>query len=309
MNNQLFENVIEFPDPSSENIYNNLVGLDEMKVRLIKESEILLNPKILENWSRTNHGEVIPVVKSFENRPALYIFAGDVGTGKTTLAETFGDNLARQSKLNISLYKLSLNTRGSGAVGEMTRLISEAFTKIKEEAKKIKPHGGIYKSAILLLIDEADALAQSRELDQMHHEDRAGVNALIRGIDSITKEHLPVITLMCTNRLNSLDPAVRRRAALTFSFSRPNFEQRKNLFSKALSGVNISDDEFNSFAELTGEIKGRAYGFTFSDIVQNVLPAIVLQAYPDKAIIANDIIALIEQMQPTPPFNQNINGQ
>jgi hypothetical protein len=30
-------------------------------------------------------------------------------------------------------------------------------------------------------VDEGDALAQSRDLAQMHHEDRAGVNALIRG--------------------------------------------------------------------------------------------------------------------------------
>lgn len=305
-NSQLFENVIEFPDPNAEEIYKGLIGLDEIKSRLIKESEILLNPKILKDWSKSNHGSVVPVVKNFENRSALYIFAGDVGTGKTTLAETFGDSLAREKGLTIFLYKLSLSARGSGAVGEMTRLITGAFEDIKEKAKAIKPKDGIYKSAILLLIDEADALAQSRELDQMHHEDRAGVNALIRGVDSITKEHLPVITLMCTNRLNSLDPAVRRRAAITFEFSRPNFEQRKNLFIKSLQGINFTEEEFTTFAELTGENESRTYGYTFSDIAQKILPAIVLQAYPDKAINADDIVTLLKQMQPTPPFNQTI---
>ena len=47
-------------------------------------------------------------------------------------------------------------------------------------------------------------MAQSRELGQMHHEDRAGVNALIRGVDYL---------VMCTNRLEALDHAVpiRRR--------------------------------------------------------------------------------------------------
>ena len=35
------------------------------------------------------------------------------------------------------------------------------------------------RGAVILLVDEADALAQSREAAQMHHEDRAGVNAFL----------------------------------------------------------------------------------------------------------------------------------
>lgn len=70
----------------------------------------------------------------------------------------------------------------------------------------------------MLLIDEADALAQSRENAQMHHEDRAGVNAFIRGIDRIANQKLPAAVLMCTNRLKALDPAVQRRAAEVLTF-------------------------------------------------------------------------------------------
>lgn len=66
---------------------------------------------------------------------------------------------------------------------------------------------------MILLVDEADALAQSRESDQMCHEDRAGVNAFIRDIDRFANGGLPAVVLMRTNRLNALDPAVRRRAA------------------------------------------------------------------------------------------------
>ena len=63
--------------------------------------------------------------------------------------------------------------------------------------------------AIVVIIDEADAIAQSREFGQMHHEDRAGVNALIRGIDTVATERRPVLVLLCTNRLSALDPAIR----------------------------------------------------------------------------------------------------
>ena len=56
------------------------------------------------------------------------------------------------------------------------------------------------------MIDEADALAQSRELGQMHHEDRAGVNALIRGLDQLAADRGRVLVVMCTNRIESLGP-------------------------------------------------------------------------------------------------------
>ena len=118
----------------------------------------------------------------------MVILSGDVGTGKTELAETIGDKVARNEKIEITLFPMSLSTRGSGLVGEMSRLISESFSCIEEECAKIarKKDGG-YAAGSLLLIDEADALSQSRENAQMHHEDRAGVNALIRGIDLINQ--------------------------------------------------------------------------------------------------------------------------
>ena len=103
----------------------------------------------------------------------------------------------------------------------MTQLLSTAFDYTVAEATKLKSASGKARGAIILLVDEADALAQSREAAQMHHEDRAGVNAFIRGIDRIANARLPAAVLMCTNRLSALDPAVRRRAADVLSFVRP----------------------------------------------------------------------------------------
>ena len=127
-----------------------------------------------------------------------------------------------KSDIRVALYALSLTARGTGAVGEMTSLLSKAFNEVKDAARKSSGRRGKHSSGIILLIDEADALAQSREMGQMHHEDRAGVNALIRGVDDFATGNLPAIVLMCTNRLEALDPAVRRRAAATFTFTRPN---------------------------------------------------------------------------------------
>jgi len=39
----------------------------------------------------------------------------------------------------------------------------------------------------------------------MHHEDKAGVNAFIRGVDNLGNGKLPAAVIMCTNRVSTLD--------------------------------------------------------------------------------------------------------
>lgn len=299
-----FEDIVEFPDSDADKKYKALVGLEGIKDRLQKESEIILDPDLLAEWSKSKHGKIIPLIDLFRDRQSLFIFAGDVGTGKTTLAETFGSELARKKKLNITLFKLSLNSRGSGIVGQMTKLISNAFDEIKKYAGKFQKEGNKYSSVCIMIIDESDALAQSRELDQMHHEDRAGVNALIRGIDSITRSHLPVVIIMCTNRLNAIDPAIRRRAAATFEFGRPNKDMRLQMFKSLLEGTNIVDRDLEKIADLTGENKDRSFGYTYSDITQKILPSVLLHSFPDQPIKFETIEKSIMDNPPTAPFEE-----
>ncbi len=83
----------------------------------------------------------------------------------------------------------------------------------------------------------ADALAQARELEQMHHEVSAGVNALIRGVDRLARTRRPGLTVMCTNRVSAIDPAIQRRAAAVLTFSRPNDAQRRSLLSDAFGDI------------------------------------------------------------------------
>jgi AAA+ superfamily predicted ATPase len=170
------------------------------------------------------------------------------------------------------------------------------------EANKLKSTSGSARGAIILLVDEADALVQSREAVQMHHEDRAGVNAFIRGIDRITNGRLPAAVIMCTNRLGALDPAIKRRAADILIFERPNDVQRRQVLEKPLSALGLSDKSIRSIVELTGPQSGRPYGFTFSDLTQRLLPAIVLDAYPDRPVDPLRAHATVISMIPTPPF-------
>lgn len=304
MNTELFENVIEYPNPAIKARYDQLVGLDHVKVHVQKEGRLLLNPQLLEEWSKKHYKKRIPLVDFFLEKPPLFIFAGDVGTGKTSLAETFGEIVSKDESLPITLYRLSLKTRGAGAVGEMTRLISSAFTSVIDEAKKFIKSGKKPSAALILLIDEADALAQSRELAEMNHEDRAGVNALIQGVDAITTSKLPILVVMCTNRINSIDPAVKRRAAAIFDFARPNDEQRTAILRQALADTEITEPQLQEIVASTGATKDRNYGYTYSDLTQKLLPNVVLNAFPNEAIRFESISTLLEEIIPTPPFKE-----
>ena len=157
-----------------------------------------------------------------------------------------------------------------------------------------------------MLIDEADALAQSREAAQMHHEDRAGVNAFIRGIDCIANAQVPAVVIMCTNRLSAIDPAVRRRASDIIEFIRPNIEQTKSVLS-VLSEAGFSDEQISKLAKVAIDNKKNGTRFTYADLTQKVLPAIVLNAYPDKPIVFDDAFKIIEKIVPTPSFKDEIN--
>lgn len=298
----LFEHPITYPDLTAKERLDRLVGLDDHKSRLTKILALLVNPAGLEAWAKKHHPGADGLLNTVLKRPPLVVLAGDVGAGKSELAESVGDAVARQEKIDITLFPLSLSTRGQGRVGEMTQLLSAAFDCTVSEAHKLKGSSRHARGAVILLVDEADALAQSREAAQMHHEDRAGVNAFIRGIDRIANSRLPAAVIMCTNRLGALDPAVRRRAADILIFERPTAEQRHAVLADSLERLGLSRSQIDAIVRATGAQDGRGYGFTFSDITQRLLPTIVLDAYPANTVSAARALEIAQGMVPTPPF-------
>ena len=108
-----FETASIFTDPDVLERYEALIGLDAIKERLEKEAETILQPDLLEKWSREKHGGRLAALSLLQRRPPLFIFAGDVGTGKTELGLTFGDRLARNTGLHTQLFSLSLLEPGA----------------------------------------------------------------------------------------------------------------------------------------------------------------------------------------------------
>lgn len=305
----VFERRMIYPDFEPQQRLAQLIGLDDQKSRLSKMLGLLVNPDGIADWMARHHPDATGLLDTVLRRPPLVILAGDVGSGKTELAETIGDAVARREGIGITLYPLSLSTRGQGRVGEMTQLLSAAFDQTVDAAKALKSASGKARGAVILLVDEADALAQSRESAQMHHEDRAGVNAFIRGIDRIANAKLPAAVIMCTNRLRALDPAVRRRAADVLEFARPNDEQRRYALETRLAATGLATEDYDALVQITGPRQGETeFGFTYSDLTQRLIPAIVLDAYPSRPVTGARALEIAGGMTPTPPFLDRAEG-
>ena len=295
---ELLENALAYPNERAGRLYEMLVGLDDIKQRLVKEAIILTQPQLLQTWARKKHGTTeLRALATFDHGAPLIIFAGDVGVGKTALAESFGDAVAKKLNQNVVLLRMSIQTRGSGIVGDMSKQITKAIGAVDVEARRIG-------QVTILLLDEADALAETREIKQMHHEDRAGVNALIQGVDHLRGSGAPVLVIFCTNRLDSIDPAIRRRAVDIFEFPRPNPVQRRAHLERLLGDLRFTEDQWQQLVDLTGPQAGRAYGFTYSDIADRLVRTALIEAFPDMKLSFEGVKAVVERMVPTRPFGR-----
>jgi hypothetical protein len=295
----LFEEHRKYPDPRAAEHLAALIGLEAHVSRATKEAVLLLNPGALKAWAKQHHSrEGGALIADLQRGSPLLIFTGDVGTGKTALAESLPDAIAKTVNAPVHLYRLSIRARGTGLVGQMSQQISDAFTFVEQVAKETG-------QMTILLLDEADSLASSREGEQMHHEDRAGVNALIQGIDRLRHPDVPAMVIFCTNRGDALDPAIRRRAAHQLSFPRPTAAQRRRFFETRFGKLGLSGGELDHLSTLTGPGPGRAVGYTFSDLTDRLLRTAVLEAYPNGPVTFALLSRLAAELEPTPPFGGN----
>lgn len=129
------------------------------------------------------------------------------------------------------------------------------------------------------------------------------MNALIQGLDHhLRGAGVPALVVFCSNRVESVDPAVRRRAVSVVQFRRPDEIQRREQLQRLLGDLPLAEEEWDVLVDLTGPRKGRKYGYTYSDIADRLVRTAVLDAFPDDQITFGLLKRIAEETDPTRPF-------
>lgn len=293
MTQNTFDIQRELPSGELKDTAETLIGFESHYEALKNHLMVVLMPDRVDSWSREHHKQIIPLCKIIQQRYPLFLFSGDVGTGKTVTAECAADRLTRDMGREGFLLKLSTRVRGKGLHGEMSQLIQDAFENLKTQAGK--------KRLSFLLIDEADSIASLRSTEQMHQEEKAAVNTLIQKIDEIRQVGGRAVVFLCTNRVNVIDQAIVRRAALHIEFFRPNREECLKLLTHDLQGIGLTSKELNKLASLIS--KGGQYGengYSFSDFRLRFLPEALARSFPNRALTFDILRETVLAVKPSP---------
>lgn len=281
------------PHKDYARLYEQIFGLDGHKQQLMAMLRLILDKDAYKRWKEKHHkGSTLFADKSLVISP-LIIFSGDVGCGKTELAQSIATPLAQKmGGKTIHCYETPSDIRGGGHVGELSTRITAAFDQARTNITK-----GEYG---IMIIDEGDDLATSREQNQAHHEDRAGVNVLIKELERFAKEGIDIAVILITNRLSALDPAVIRRASLHLQFDRPDPESLAPFFKSLLTGTSVSEEQIQ---ELVDVCKSKQPLFNFSDIRRRAfVQAFVEAVYEDRLFGPEIFIEKLKQLKPSPTF-------
>jgi hypothetical protein len=298
-----FSEIIRYPHAELGAHFDALVGLDTIKADVETKLILLLNPGTLESWVEHIYATNAPrrLLQTLRDRYPLLIFEGEVGSGKTALARSIGHRLAIRMKKELALFVVNAQVRGGGHVGELTQNIARAFAAAERSQER-------EQIPVILLIDEADALARARGGRQTHHEDDAGVNTLIQRIDRLRGR--PIAVIFATNLAQSLDAAILRRAIASYRFDRPDERQRLLMFARLLEGTDITAQDCEHLVHLTqprvlpgfGETPHR---YTYSDISQRIIPQAVEQAVLERQPLTPEHLSrAMTTMMPTPEMFQ-----
>lgn len=288
----IFDSETPLPSDALAKREKTLLGFEGRYARVHDQLRLLLNVGGLGEWNRKHHGGGLAICDLVAEQYPLVIFHGDVGTGKTAVAECIANKLVAESRNEDSiLFKLSNRVRGSGMVGEMGTLIAEAFRKVIQSAGKTR--------RAILIIDEGDSLGASRSQDHSHHEDKVAVNTLIQGVDDLRQYGGRIVVILCTNRLSALDTALRRRAAITEEFKRPTADERRQLFEMDLAGMNLPSAQISELVAITGA-RASQPSWTYSDIRTRLYPAALARAYPDQPLRFEHLKTVASALQASP---------
>jgi len=212
--------------------------------------DVVLNPKTretLEALLKQVDKEVMNRLKTWgikdkkKGIEARIIFYGGAGTGKTITA------LALAKSLKKDILSFDCSKILSMYVGESEKNVRNIFDTYKDLSAKTK-------SEPILLLNEADQFLSSRTSDGLSGSEK--MHNQMQNIFLEQIERFEGILIATTNLLENIDKAFSRRFNYKIEFTKPNKEQRLELWHKLLPAAlplekNLDFEKLSTY-ELTG---------------------------------------------------------
>jgi len=216
--------------------------------------------------------------------PKGVLLHGPPGTGKTLLAK------AVASETNANFYSIGGPEIMSKFYGESEERLREIFKEAQENAPSI------------IFIDEIDSIAPKREEVTGEVEKRV-VSQLLSVMDGLQSRG-KVVVIGATNRINSLDPALRRpgRFDREIEIGVPDRDGRLEILQIHTRGMPLAEDvDLKKLADVT-------HGFVGADLealakeaairaLRRILPEINLEAENIPVEVLNKIIVKMSDFQ------------
>ncbi len=286
------ESILRYPDDGAATRYAALVGMDDVKSRLHNELALRLAPERLADWSqRYGHQRLVSALSPAQSRAPVIVLLGDSGTGKTALAESLGDPLARSLRVGLRGHRIGADP---SSAEQLERALNPASGV---QVAGIGPTPGI--RGHIFICDQHYPGGTVPVDGYDGGPDPAAVVQALQAAEALAARGGAAVVIVCVSHPTQIDPAVRRLSLEPFLLSRPNAAQRETVLRRLTVGLPVTDAELVRLVRSTGPRDGTP-GYTYGDLAQRLMQAAILESYPDRALTVATLIAVARRLSPTP---------